>query len=725
MRAFVLRLLFSIVAAKAVAQDVETLSQSGIDPDWGMLNFRTSEWLFKKGNDKTWAKPDFDTRNWQKIYLDSLYEYADADGKLEGWLRLKIKIHRNLKDMPLRIYSWAWGASDVYIDGKLIKSFGNTGSNGAPFQEYNFYTYETAPVMLEAGKEYVLAWHFVDYRQPLGIGLRSSNIPAKYWLFLGTIDYEKKFYQDRIISRTFDGVLISVTVVLSLMFWFLAFLIPLEKNLKWIATGSSLLALLSISIAFSRTGALPYFGNYFFSYIKGMWHILIFILNPIILANLFNRKIHRNIKILLVVCAIVAFGCALLPVDLSQNVRMFAGISIVLSLVMSLLISIYYVVTSWKMLRGAQWAPVIAFVVSILSLTAYFVGLASATLSSWVSVIPFVMAFTLSPSLGMLVYVSLRFVEILREVRSQNEIVLQLSEEKRFQAENQQKVLEAEVDRQTHDLKQTLSELKSTQSQLIQAEKMASLGELTAGIAHEIQNPLNFVNNFSDVSNELVDEILVESQKSKVERDDELISENLHDIKQNLSKIAHHGKRADAIVKGMLQHSRTTSGEKELTNLNVLADEYLRLAYHGLRAKDKSFNAELITNFDANLPKVKVIPQDVGRVLLNLITNAFYATQERSKFEGESFKPIVEVSTSSVGNNIEISVKDNGNGIPEAIKEKIFQPFFTTKPTGEGTGLGLSLAYDIVKAHGGELQVETIEGESTTFIISIAKQPKP
>ncbi|RZJ63245.1 MAG: histidine kinase [Flavobacterium sp.] len=456
-----------------------------------------------------------------------------------------------------------------------------------------------------------------------------------------------------------------------------------------------------------------------------MWHILIFILNPIILANLFNRKIHRNIKILLVVCAIVAFGCALLPVDLSQNVRMFAGISIVLSLVMSLLISIYYVVTSWKMLRGAQWAPVIAFVVSILSLTAYFVGLASATLSSWVSVIPFVMAFTLSPSLGMLVYVSLRFVEILREVRSQNEIVLQLSEEKRFQAENQQKVLEAEVDRQTHDLKQTLSELKSTQSQLIQAEKMASLGELTAGIAHEIQNPLNFVNNFSDVSNELVDEILVESQKSKVERDDELISENLHDIKQNLSKIAHHGKRADAIVKGMLQHSRTTSGEKELTNLNVLADEYLRLAYHGLRAKDKSFNAELITNFDANLPKVKVIPQDVGRVLLNLITNAFYATQERSKFEGESFKPIVEVSTSSVGNNIEISVKDNGNGIPEAIKEKIFQPFFTTKPTGEGTGLGLSLAYDIVKAHGGELQVETIEGESTTFIISIAKQPKP
>ncbi|RZJ65461.1 MAG: two-component sensor histidine kinase [Flavobacterium sp.] len=269
-------------------------------------------------------------------------------------------------------------------------------------------------------------------------------------------------------------------------------------------------------------------------------------------------------------------------------------------------------------------------------------------------------------------------------------------------------------------LENTLANLKSTQSQLIQSEKMASLGELTAGIAHEIQNPLNFINNFSDVSRELIVEILDERRKTNDERDDEFVNEILSDIDQNLEKISHHGKRADAIVKGMLQHSRTTSGEKEATDLNALTDEYLRLAYHGLRAKDKSFNAELITNFDENIPKVNVIPQDVGRVLLNLITNAFYATQERSKFEGESFKPMVEVSTSSVGNNIEISVKDNGNGIPSEIVDKIFQPFFTTKPTGEGTGLGLSLAYDIVKAHGGTIHATSVPSNGTTFTITLS-----
>ena len=262
-----------------------------------------------------------------------------------------------------------------------------------------------------------------------------------------------------------------------------------------------------------------------------------------------------------------------------------------------------------------------------------------------------------------------------------------------------------------------LTELQITQKQLIQSEKMASLGELTAGIAHEIQNPLNFVNNFSDVSIELLDEIEAESQKAIVERDYALIFEILQDIKQNLKKIAHHGKRADGIVKGMLQHSRSSSGQKELTDLNALADEYLRLAFHGLRAKDKSFNSELITNFDENLPKVNVLPQDIGRVLLNLLTNAFYATQDRKKSEGENFKPIAEVTTSFVGSFVEIKVKDNGFGIPASIVDKIFQPFFTTKPTGQGTGLGLSLAYDIVKAHGGELKIETQENEGSVFIL--------
>jgi len=268
------------------------------------------------------------------------------------------------------------------------------------------------------------------------------------------------------------------------------------------------------------------------------------------------------------------------------------------------------------------------------------------------------------------------------------------------------------------DLESALVNLKSTQSQLIQSEKMASLGELTAGIAHEIQNPLNFVNNFSEVSNELVDEMNTELDNGNI-REAKLLAK---DVKQNLEKITHHGKRADAIVKGMLQHSRSGSGQKEPTDINQLCDEYLRLAYHGLRAKDKSFNATLKTEFDDTIGLVNVLPQDIGRVVLNLITNAFYAVADKAKQEIVSYEPKVTVSTKKKDNQLEIKVSDNGNGIPPKILDKIFQPFFTTKPTGQGTGLGLSLSYDIVKAHGGELKVETKEGEGTSFSINLSKQ---
>jgi two-component system NtrC family sensor kinase len=280
----------------------------------------------------------------------------------------------------------------------------------------------------------------------------------------------------------------------------------------------------------------------------------------------------------------------------------------------------------------------------------------------------------------------------------------------------------AEITKQKDELMHAFTELKNTQSQLIQSEKMASLGELTAGIAHEIQNPLNFVNNFSEVSNELIDEMNEEIEKGDLEEAKAISI----DIKQNLAKINHHGKRADAIVKGMLQHSRKNTAEKEPTDINELADEYLRLAYHGLRAKDKSFNATLETDFDKNIGKVNVNSQDMGRVILNLISNAFYACTEQSRratnerpkaSEDGSYKPTVSVSTKKMKDQIIISVKDNGNGIPKHVLDKIFQPFFTTKPTGEGTGLGLSMSYDIIKAQGGELKVETKLGEGTTFTI--------
>jgi signal transduction histidine kinase/streptogramin lyase len=268
---------------------------------------------------------------------------------------------------------------------------------------------------------------------------------------------------------------------------------------------------------------------------------------------------------------------------------------------------------------------------------------------------------------------------------------------------------------QAHEIEKAYEELKSTQAQLIQREKMASLGELTAGIAHEIQNPLNFVNNFSEVNNELISELVDEVEKGNTEE----VKAIATDIKQNLEKINHHGRRADAIVKGMLQHSRTSTGQKEPTDINILTDEYLRLSYHGLRAKDKSFNATLKTDYDKSIGNINIVPQEIGRVLLNLFNNAFYTVNEKKKLQPVDYEPTVSISTKKLNDKIEISVKDNGNGIPQNIVDKIFQPFFTTKPAGEGTGLGLSLSYDIIKAHEGELKVETKEGKGSEFIIQL------
>lgn len=318
---------------------------------------------------------------------------------------------------------------------------------------------------------------------------------------------------------------------------------------------------------------------------------------------------------------------------------------------------------------------------------------------------------------------------------TQEEEANRILEAKKLDLEYQVAERTAELRQQKEELQQALEHLKATQEQLIQAEKLASLGELTAGIAHEIQNPLNFVNNFSEVSVELLEELLEEKQRQSNDSPEstneaELETEILNDLVQNLQKINHHGKRASSIVTGMLQHSRASTGKKELTDLNALADEYLRLSYHGLRAKDKSFNAHIVTDFDPNLPKLEVIPQDLGRVLLNLINNAFYAVQKKNQQGLESeptdsptlskYEPTVWVTSKKIDDEIQISVRDNGTGIPEELQSKIFQPFFTTKPTGQGTGLGLSLAYDIVtKGHGGTIECESVEGEGTTFIVKL------
>jgi len=271
------------------------------------------------------------------------------------------------------------------------------------------------------------------------------------------------------------------------------------------------------------------------------------------------------------------------------------------------------------------------------------------------------------------------------------------------------------IEESNNALQLSLKELKAAQAQLVQAEKMASLGELTAGIAHEIQNPLNFVNNFSDVNHEMIDEVLEEIGLGHYDEATIILG----DIKENSEKISNHGQRAAAIVKGMLQHSRSSTGQKEPTNINALCDEYLKLSYHGLRAKDKSFNASFGVHSDDSIGLIDAVPQDIGRVLLNLVNNAFYAVNEKARAGTPGYQPEVTISTHHKDSAVEIIVADNGNGIPDSIREKIFQPFFTTKPTGQGTGLGLSLSYDIIKAHGGSMQVDTMPGEYTKFIVML------
>ncbi len=405
----------------------------------------------------------------------------------------------------------------------------------------------------------------------------------------------------------------------------------------------------------------------------------------------------------------------------------FQIIALMLAQAGIMLMAIYFLIAGVTTLRGG-YHPAKFYLVAWGFLIAGFI----AAILETVNVLP-VMSYINSMQIGSAIEVMLLSlaladrINIYKKEREEAQAgALQMAHEKAELISKQNSLLEQKIKERTVELTQSLKHLKDTQAQLIQNEKMASLGELTAGIAHEIQNPLNFVNNFSEINKDILEELKAEHLKPKPERDDKLEEALINDMIENEKKINHHGKRADAIVKGMLQHSRTSTGIKEPTDINALCDEYLRLSYHGLRAKDKSFNADFKTDFDeslsadeAGIGKINIVSQDIGRVLLNLINNAFYAVNERQKITKENYQPTVLLSSKKMGDKVILTVKDNGNGIPQNIVDKIFQPFFTTKPTGQGTGLGLSLSYDIVKAHGGELKVETKENEGVSFIIQL------
>jgi two-component system NtrC family sensor kinase len=711
MKAFFKIVLLLLLPVVGMAQDAVNITPTLFNENGQYYIGTANGWLYKQGNDTAWARKDIDASGWGKLAPVSISaKYADKNGRVEGWFRIKIKIDNTFTDGSLGIKSSSWAATDIYVDGQLVTSYGNSGINGMPYREGGVYGHPaiTIPVKFKPGTEHIIALHFVDFVAPLPpLRLKSEDVGLIGVVSITRLNYNSNLIKGVVKDNMFEAIWISVCTVLSLLFWMIAIQNPLEKNLKLIATGSTFLTLAILFGVLGEFVGLSYFNWLIISWLQGVFVNIATILTLLIIVRIFERKVTKALKIFLGINFILFEISALLPQDIDTLIN-----AVVLVAVLGL--DLYYIISSWKRLRGAQWAIVIGLMTSLFFAAVYFYMNALVGHPSIDAIQLSITGYSLAFPLSLLVYVSMRFKEIITEVRVNAAQVVQLSEEKKEEALNRQKVLQQEVERQTAEIRTTLDNLKATQTQLVQSEKMASLGELTAGIAHEIQNPLNFVNNFSEVNKEMVAELEEELKAGNIEEALAIAS----DIKANEEKINHHGKRADFIVKGMLQHSRTSTGEKQETNINILADEFFKLSYHGLRAKDKNFNAEMVTHFNEDLPKVNIAQQDIGRVLLNLFNNAFYAVNQKQKTAGADYKPEVIVSTSIDKNNLVIKVKDNGNGIPDAIKEKIMQPFFTTKPTGEGTGLGLSLSYDIVvKGHGGSIDVNSKEGEFTEFII--------
>ncbi|WP_227686845.1 ATP-binding protein [Spirosoma arboris] len=707
---------------------------------------RLDGWVYAPGHNPDWAKPTVNSGNWRRFKpADLSIKDADKNGKVEGWFRLNIRLDSTWEGMDLGVRNGTWAATDVYIDGQWVASFGNTGINGKPYQDHHYLDKLPKAIRLTTGQAHLLAIHLVDYVSPFlhypsrKLQLEVFSNPAQIVQLTGP-RYPSILQDDLKEDVGYKSLWFGSWLLMTICFWLLSWLKFSEKHsLQLLAIGGTFASLSSLA-------RLLQFGNPSFAVLFGeacivglsLWLTTIFILLTIM--TIFGYQPNRRWSTLLIITAIA--GAAL---------DAYVGNDTIISIAnfMQQITIIYLLITSWKRLQGAQWAIVIGTLVSVLAATAYAIfAFANVLFNSNLVYSTFHIVYSvvsLGFPFGFLVYIALRFREILAEIRAKAVAVVQITEEKRAILAAQNQLLEQQVEART-------AELKASQVQLIQKEKLASLGELTAGIAHEIQNPLNFVNNFSEVSTELVDELKEGPFQQLPDSEREYAEEILGDLTSNLKKINHHGERASSIVKGMLEHSRTESGEKRPTNLNALADEYLKIAYHGFRAKDKTgFNCQLVTDFDSTLALIDVAPQEIGRVLLNLYNNAFYAMSEHQQAGVAGFQPILSLTTrltphpdssdrpeggllrvetvppsgrsdeSGWGvNQVEIQVSDNGTGIPESVKAKIFQPFFTTKPTGEGTGLGLSLSYDIItKGHGGVLAVESTPMQGSTFTICL------
>ncbi len=668
---------------------------------------------FHSGDDSIWAKKDFDDSHWTNLKVNfKISDLVNANWEGIGWFRKKFKIDSSLYNKAVAFVLLQNGASEIYLNGKLIKSFGTIRSGKTNEERYNSQNTPFIAVF-DSSSVQVVAIRYSDQkarkfaqRYPMTAG---DNL---FTLWVKTADYaitakinNLQFIAEYIFIFAF---FIAFTILHLLLFFFYS---RGKENLYF--------ALFTASVALLEVTNILFFVSH-----SGLEIFLLFQISGIALITLamvgyvfflyaiFYNKMPRQFWLIVGLGALIGF-ISMSPFGSKWFVN-YVLFPFILLLAAESLRVIFLAIKRKKRNSLIIGIGVIIFFFSIILIPIISIipNLTPNDMINWIlSFIGFIsLPFTMS------IYLARESAKTKADLENQLVQVQELSgkaieQEKReaeLRIENAKKELElqkaAELKLTYENLEAAHQKLKSTQSQLIQSEKMASLGELTAGIAHEIQNPLNFVNNFSEVNKELIEEMKAEIEKGNFEEVKALVI----DIESNEVKINHHGKRADAIVKGMLQHSRSSSGVKEPTDINALADEYLRLSYHGLRAKDKSFNATLKTDFDVSIGKINIIPQDIGRVILNLLTNAFYAVTEKKKLNIEGYEPVVTISTKQIAGKIEIKVGDNGNGIPQKILDKIFQPFFTTKPTGQGTGLGLSISYDIItKGHGGELTFET------------------
>ncbi len=722
MKNLLILLLLLSFFSKSLSQDnaENTIHLTQLPPEGIVLN---KGWKYHSGDSPDWAKPGFDDKNWQQI--DPTKDIRDIPELWKtdiGWFRLRFTIDSSLTQKGIAVLVEQTGASEIFMNGRLLKQFGKISDNVRKVQAATPVIGSFIGLPVSKPGEQVLA---VRFAIPKNIPYIVFADRPNQTLALQVIETQAiSSYLESNITVYFDFARTGLFLILSVLHLALFFFNPSQKgNLYFfIFTFVNCLSTFFIGIVYEHAQFAATKTLFFILSAVSFWVAFLFFLTAVYKTFNYPRR-------LIYWLSVTAFFLSIFFLFNNYHNGFNFGSVVFINLVFldSLRITIP---AAKEKKRGAKLvvAGISGFLVFYLLFYLFAYGYIPGG-PYWIfGHLAFNISF-LSLPIAISVYLALEssfanrlLKEKLKEVEQLSQRTLEQEQEKQQILSQQNETLEKQVQQRTSELSQSLKDLKETQSQLVQREKMASLGELTAGIAHEIQNPLNFVNNFSEVNTELIDELKSEKSKVKSERSEELENEILNDISQNLEKIARHGKRADAIVKGMLQHSRASTGKKQPTDVNALADEYLRLSYHGLRAKDKSFNATFKTDFDETIGKIEVIPQDMGRVLLNLYNNAFYSVNEKKKapaLKGENYEPIVSVQTKRENDKVIIAVSDNGIGIPQKAVDKIFQPFFTTKPTGQGTGLGLSLSYDIVKGHGGELKVETKENEGAEFIIQL------